>query len=585
MKRVLLLAILGGLALWRPQLGNSLFRQLEIMLERLARRPIWALTVVALFSLLLSGTIPALIGFSPPHVHDEFANLLAADTFAHGRATNPTHPLWVFFEGIHIIQQPSYMSKYPVAQGLLLALGQVLTGQPAVGLWLSAALACMALCWMLQAWVPARWALLGGLLAATHPVILKWSQVYWGGLEAVTGGALILGAFRRILDGPRTRDGILAGIGLALLANSRPYEGFVLSVIVIGTLLVIIGRRKSPMWPVLIQRVVLPVAVVMSLVLGLLGYYNYRVTGNPLHMPYMEYEKQYAVAPFMVWQKPRPEPVYRHPFIRDHMVKYALGEYEEQQTLSGFLHATWQKFSGLTTVAFWYFHPALVWLAVFCLPLIALLRALPRDRWLKLAALIFSLFMLALVLETWMWDRYAAPIAAVVLLLIIGALRQLKLWQWRGKPVGLLAARIIVLLCLAAPVPWTLIRARECWADEVHATPVFFPATHLRTEDFPKLHWDWQRQAMIRDLTATGGKYLIIVRYNATQRVHDDWVHNAADIDGSPVIWARDMGPEQNLLLLAYYREHQPDRQIWLLEPGQTPPKLVPYYTGTPANR
>ena len=153
--------------------------------RRFAQKRLRACVAVFLLSLLGRIALLPIEPFPSPNIHDEFSYLLASDTFAHGRLTNPTPPVWHHFEQFYVVMQPTFASKYGVAQPLFMALGQRWLSTPRAGVLLSMALAAASLCWMLQAYLPADWALLGGLLAVVR---ISWFSYFGNSVLGRVGG-------------------------------------------------------------------------------------------------------------------------------------------------------------------------------------------------------------------------------------------------------------------------------------------------------------------------------------------------------------------------------------------------------------
>ena len=266
-----LAALAVPLALLAPRFGNRWFTWIERRVSRFAVRR--RLAVLTIFLFALAGRV-AVLPIEPipqPGIHDEFSYLLMADTFAHGRVTNPTHPMWVHFETFHVNQQPTYSSMYHPAQGLFLAFGQVVFGHPFWGVWLSVGLMCAAFCWALQGWMPPAWAFLGGILAIIRlGTFSYWANSYWGGAVAAIGGALVLGAFPRIKRSRRVCNALILGLGLAFLGNSRPYESVSYSVLILIALALFLHRSKTP--AAYTRRVLLPLGSVLVITFFAMGY-------------------------------------------------------------------------------------------------------------------------------------------------------------------------------------------------------------------------------------------------------------------------------------------------------------------------
>ena len=462
-----------------------------------------------------------------PKIHDEFGYLLIADTFSIGRLTNPTPAMWPHFATHYIFFQPTYTSKYPIAEPVFMAAAQIFGLSPWFGVWLSTGLMCMALYWMLGGWLPPKWALLGALIAAVRFSITSyWMNSYWGGAVAAMGGALIVGALPRIKRHARVRDSVLFGVGLLLLANTRPYEGFLLSIPITLLLIVWLFRAKAIPASARLQHVVLPICAVIGIGFAFMLYYNWRVTGDALLMPYKLNQKLYGTPTPFYFEPPLAEPpaVSEYKDLRDNFL-WQRQAYLTRWPLSRLASVTGDK---LSTLWEFYFAPALT-LPLLCLPLVW------RRRRLR-PLLLSAIFVLAGIgLYPFFFPHYAAPVFAVFLLIVVQGLRYLRLFEWKGRPVGVFVFRsLLLLLCTTA-------------------AELLSPAIGQRKTI---------RSDALRQLKAAGGKHLVLIRYKPDHAFHFGWVYNDADIDASQVVWARELDPNSNHALMKYY----PGRTVWLFE-------------------
>jgi hypothetical protein len=145
--------------------------------------------------------------------------------------------------------------------------------------------------------------------------------------------------------------------------------------------------------------------------------------------------------------------------------------------------------------------------------------------------------------------HYLAPFAPALILILIQGLRLLKVTMRSVSSLGCIATQALLTLILY---------------DFVHAA-IVYPSTEKTYADVYG-----QKQAIVSALPPTDARHLIFVHYQPDHDYLQEWVYNPADIDASPVVWAREMSREEDAALRSYFS----DRRCWVVFADEIPPRL-----------
>jgi hypothetical protein len=499
-----------------------------------AERTVWCM--LALGALTVALRLALLPQAGPPisGSADDASYLLLADTLSHFRLANLTHPFHRFFEANFVLQQPSYSSIFPLGQGLALELGRAIFGHPWAGVLLSEAALCALCYWMLRGWISAGWALAGGLLAVFQlGPLTYWMNSYWGGAVSGIAGCLVFGSLPRLLKRVRNRDAILLGVGLGLELLTRPYECGYLAAIV-GTFLLFHWKRLALVVPLVIAAT-LPF---LSLTLA----QNRAVTGSWTTLPYMASRDQYGVPTTFTFQPvPAPHRDLTPEQQRGYDVQSEVHDQESARSL-------WERLLDRASYVRFFLCPALlVTLPVFLFTL--------RDRRLWWPAASIVLILAGSAFYPYFYPHYFAALACAFLLAAVVALKRMPS----------MAANAILCLAVAHFAFWFGVHAygNQDFLDAFGPFELFDFVNHGDPEG---------RRPILKQLEQAPGNQLVFVRYGPFHPLRE-WISNAADIDRSKVVWALDLGPEEDGKLRDYY----PNRTVWLAEPDSRPPRLLPF--------
>jgi hypothetical protein len=323
-----------------------------------------------------------------------------------------------------------------------------------------------------------------------------------------------------------------------ILMNSRPFDGALLS-----------AASLVYLWPA--KRLVVklaPAAVVLACGVLFMGYFNWRVTGSPARMGYQVNRDTYGWPENLAFLSPK-KLTLRDPVLEKMYLKEVARREGYRQPgkladdLITRLFDSWIFFIG----------------PVLTVPLLFLPWIFRERRTRPLVFFVAAIAALNLC-QLVLYPYHLAPLVGVMFVIVTQGVRHVyvRLGHARGA-----------VLALMLPACLLTVGAMKQDSGDLKLELAYWERA---------AEWHRDARAYITEwLSRRSGKQLVVVRYGPFHEVNQEWVYNNADIDGSKIVWAREVSPQSDAELLHYFH----DREVWLLEADVIPQRVVKYPVAT----
>jgi hypothetical protein len=511
------------------------------MLKQTNRAALFAYLLLGFVMPLLNVFLALVLGMPRPFIHDEFSYLFMADTFAHGRVVNPEHPLPEFFQTFHIIQHNGiYVSKYFPGIGLQLLAGKLL-GHPIIGVWLTVGLFGVSLLFFLRQFFSPSVALIVSVICSMQFMVLSYfGHSYWGGSLMALAGIWALGGAVLAVKSGQSRYSWVSAAGMVICLLTRPFEGFFYLLPLAGWQLFSLLRRSDICGGRWNWRLIAPMAIGVCFGILALGIYNQRITGNWTKLPYNIYAKYYA--PYGVL------------FVGEHAKSQSDNSFFESlpqpfQQMAEHYATAHQKHSehffntkldAAIAVISSLFPFVLAWMFVAAF---ACQRHWKNGLW-QLCTLTILMRSGPLLLS---WSSTQAHYSAFWIFPVAVLCAFGLHWLLSGR-----FTRYFGLIASVASLAWLTgiyLLSFDRWIDLSWK----YPTSYHRQQLDPRYAVEIYLESHFP------GRQLIFVQYGPDHSPDSEWVYNSPEIDAQKIVWAHDLGKNEDQRLINYYS----NRSVW----------------------